>query len=71
MDEQFKQECAALLELAQEIAIKYLQEGEHMCLSIFQKGTGWISTSNGRLQDVTIGYQEPKNKAITEQKESD
>lgn len=53
----FRQECAALLELARELAIKHK---EQVYIVVFPTGKGWANSP----QEIEIGYSEPKNKAL-------
>ncbi len=56
--EERKKDYAALLELAQEIVLKY---DTPISITVFENGEGWVSDQNGDL--FSIGYREPKNKA--------
>lgn len=58
----FDNDCAALLEMAQELAIK---NGQHIGISVFSDGQGWASTGE---KQINIGFSEPKNKALLEER---
>ena len=56
----FEEDLGALLEMAQEVAVRH---NKRFSLAVFEKGTGFINQENA---DITIGYVEPKDKAIIE-----
>lgn len=57
--EEFEQECAALLELAREIAVKY---NRYIDIVAFGDGKGFANGHGGL--DLNIGYREPFDKAV-------
>lgn len=56
--ENYSQDCAALLEMAQEVAIKY---GCKVGITVFSDGQGWADAGEA---EIRIGFSEPKNKAL-------
>ena len=53
----FSQDCAALLEIAQEIALKH---DKQVGITVFPNGKGWANSA----LEIEIGYSEPKIKAL-------
>ena len=51
--DEFKQEVAALLELAREVSMKHRKS---FSLTIFQNGNGWVSGGRISPMDLDIGY---------------
>jgi hypothetical protein len=58
-EKQFAEECAALLELAQEIAVKHnLKVG----CTVFEDGKGWVNSGENEI--CKIGFRKPANKPV-------
>ena len=55
----FNEDCAVLLEMAQEVAMKYNHKVD---ISVFSDGRGWAILDGKK--DIDIGFSEPFDKAI-------
>jgi hypothetical protein len=59
MDDDFKNECATLLQLAEEISVKYKKR---INIVVFPEGKGW---ANSTSEDIcTVGYIDPKEQVL-------